>query len=321
MNQKTEPIPHIEQEIVTVRPIQEADFERVRLLLLESTALTPPGFNWNIRRWEGCRWYNPAAAGNPDWNRNSWLWETAAGQPVGLVHPEDQSHAALQVHPDYRWLETEMINWAEQTLAENGRLHFFVYDYDIHRRRILQERGYCKTDESGGCYHIRVGQQSLTTTQLANGYTLRATNPDVGRDAQQIADLLNAAFNRTFHTGLEYQQFTRNATCFVRELDLVAVAEDGRFAAYVGIPYEGTNRRGIFEPVCTHPDHRQKGLAKALMVEGLRRLKARGAVDVIVETGDMIPANALYTSLGFTELYKGCYWCRNKPERRQTNVW
>ncbi|KAA3658119.1 MAG: N-acetyltransferase, partial [Chloroflexi bacterium] len=68
------------------------------------------------------------------------------------------------------------------------------------------------------------------------------------------------------------------------------------------------NKMGIFEPVCTHPDHRQKGLGKALMQEGLLRLKAMGAVHVTVETGDMIPANKLYNSIGFTEKYKGFYW-------------
>jgi len=49
-------------------------------------------------------------------------------------------------------------------------------------------------------------------------------------------------------------------------------------------------------------------LGKALMQEGLLRLKALGAVDVTVETGDMIPANKLYNSIGFTEMYKGFYW-------------
>lgn len=155
---------------------------------------------------------------------------------------------------------------------------------------------------------MRFGRQPLAEPQLADGYTLRTTNPEDGRDAQQIADLLNAAFNRTFHNGREYQQFTRNATCFNRELDLVAVADGSRFVAYVGIPYDEYNRRGIFEPVCTHPEYRQKGLAKALMQEGLRRLKARGAVRVVVETGDMVPANQLYASLGFTEKYLGHYW-------------
>ena len=41
------------------------------------------------------------------------------------------------------------------------------------------------------------------------------------------------------------------------------------------------------------------------MQEGLLRLRGLGAVDVTVDTGDMMAANKLYYSLGFTEAYKG----------------
>ena len=102
--------------------------------------------------------------------------------------------------------------------------------------------------------------------------------------------------------------FTRLAPSFCPDIDLVAVAPDGTFASYVGVPFDDVNRRGIFEPVCTHPDHRRHGLAQALMQEGLLRLRARGAADVIVETGDMEAANALYASLGFTEAHRGYVW-------------
>ena len=36
------------------------------------------------------------------------------------------------------------------------------------------------------------------------------------------------------------------------------------------------------------------------MNEGLLRLWARGATDASVDTGDMVPANAFYTAMGFT---------------------
>ena len=44
------------------------------------------------------------------------------------------------------------------------------------------------------------------------------------------------------------------------------------------------------------------------MVEGLHRLKALDATDVSVDTGDMIPANRLYDSIGFTEAYREQEW-------------
>ena len=296
------------------RPVRREDYEQIRCLLLQTQAIAPMGFNWDIRRWEGRCWYDKNETGDPDWHKNSQLWQTADNHLIGLVHPDGPGFTNIQIHPDYRHLEAEMIDWAENHLTAakadgTGRqLQFFVYEYDVQRQQLLAERGYQKTSYGGVIRNMRLRQRPLPNPQLAPGYSLRSTEPENGRDAQQIADLLNAAFQRTFHNALEYQQFTRHAACFHRELDLVAVAEDGRIAAYVGIPYDEFNQRGIFEPVCTHPDHQQKGLAKALMQEGLHRLKARGAIDVVVDTGDMIPANRLYTSMGFTEIYKGYDW-------------
>ncbi|MCB0036819.1 MAG: GNAT family N-acetyltransferase [Anaerolineales bacterium] len=307
-------LPNTTQTAIYTRPVRRVDYERIQALLQLSLPITPLGLNWDIRRWEGKCWYDPHENGNPDWHKNCQLWETSVGQLVGLVHSDSLGFPYLEIHPDYRYLEVEMIAWAEGHLAEpqadqkGQQLQFFVYEYDVHRQHLLAERGYEKMAYGGVIRHMRLGRQPLERPQLPNGYTLRATNPENEDDAQQIADLLNAAFNRTFHNAQEYQQFTRQATCFRAELDLVAVAADGRFAAYVGVPYDPVNKRGLFEPVCTHPDHRQKGLAKALMQEGLQRLRGLDAIDVVVETGDMVPANRLYTRMGFTEMYKGNYW-------------
>ncbi len=86
------------------------------------------------------------------------------------------------------------------------------------------------------------------------------------------------------------------------------MAPNGAFAAYVGIPYDRANQMGIFEPVCTHPEHHRRGLARALMREGLLRLRALGAQYAMVDTGDMAPANQLYDAMGFSEMYRGTYW-------------
>ena len=60
------------------------------------------------------------------------------------------------------------------------------------------------------------------------------------------------------------------------------------------------NRTGEFEPVGTRPAFRRQGLGKAVIAEGLRRLKARGATDAIVYTPHSNgSAVALYESAGF----------------------
>jgi ribosomal protein S18 acetylase RimI-like enzyme len=64
--------------------------------------------------------------------------------------------------------------------------------------------------------------------------------------------------------------------------------------------YDAENRVGEFEPVGTVADFQGKGLGKAVVLDGLRRLKARGAQQAIVYA-DMryAPAQRLYTSAGF----------------------
>ena len=160
---------------------------------------------------------------------------------------------------------------------------------------------------------MRFGLNAIPTPEIANGYTVRETRPGNTHDAQRIADLLNAAFKRDFHSAEEFLVFTEHARCFRHDLNLVAEAPDGSFACYTGLPYDEENRYGIFEPVCTHPDHLQKGLAKALMLEALRRLKALGAVAASTETGDAVAANRLYESIGFTEAYKLQIWRKTLP--------
>jgi GNAT superfamily N-acetyltransferase len=299
------------------RPLRDdADYWHLRDLLVQTVPITPVGFNWDMRRLDGKRFYNADLEADRLHARPVQLWETRGGELVGGVLSESAGDAHLQVHPDYRHLEGEMVDWAVANLGapqpDGGglRLEIYTMEYDALRQRLLAARGFVKTDYWGMVRHLRLGQQPLVPPDLHAGYTMRTTRPDDLADCQRIADLLNAAFRRTFHNALEYQNFCRLAPCFTPELDLVAVAPDGTFAAYAAVPYDDVNRRGIFEPVCTHPNHQRKGLAQALMQEGLLRLRDRGAVDVTVDTGDMTPANRLYDSLGFTEAYRGFAWLR-----------
>ena len=53
---------------VTSRPFQgDADWWRLRSLLVETVPLTPPCFNWDVRRLEGKRFYHPDPAQNSKW--------------------------------------------------------------------------------------------------------------------------------------------------------------------------------------------------------------------------------------------------------------
>lgn len=302
---------------VVARAFQnDEDFWRIRHLLIETYPLTGRGWNWDIRRWDGARFYDPDPTSlSEEWQRTVWLWEAVDGRLMGALNPDGPGRFCLQLRPDCREIEEEMITWAEENLAKtapDGASHTVgieVFEYDAPRRRILERHGYQQQPGGSVMRWMPLRGQPIPAAPLAGGYQMRCVHGEDLADCQRIADLLNAAFNRTFHNAGEFYQFARSAPAYRQDLHLVAVAPDGSFAAHVAVIYDEENRRGLFEPVCTHPQHRRKRLAQSLMFEGMRRLERLGAAEVTVETGiDMLPANALYNAIGFTEMYKSHPW-------------
>lgn len=292
--------------------LREEDFESVRNLLIDTQRITPPGFNWETRRWDGARYHNPECRLSEEFLRDSALWKTASGVIVAAVHPDSPGEACIEIHPDFRSLETEIVGYACSNLCvereDRSELSIEVRDYDSFRQAVLRGAGFVQGSATSVLRRLRLGRQPFVEPREVSGYLVRGPRRCDKEDCQRIADLLNAAFERSIHVGRDLEVFQAHAPSYREELDLVAEASDGSFAAYVGIAYDPANRQAVFEPVCTHPDHRRHGLAAALMALGLRRLRAIGVLDVIVGTGMAVPANRLYESVGFTEAYFAHSW-------------
>jgi mycothiol synthase len=295
---------------VTTRPYQdEVDFWRVRNLLSATYPITPLGFNWEIRRWDGWHTHRTERQSSSALAQQIQLWETADGVLVSAAHPDGNGELSLQLHPDYRDLEDQMLAWGEEHLSvradERRMIDVFVFDADHTRQERLTQRGYAALPEGGVVRRAQLGIQR--PTDLAEGYTLYANRSDP-RDNERTAALLNAAFGRTFHSAAEYAFFTAHCPSYQPYLDLVALAPDGSYAAMVDVSLDIVNRLAVVEPVCTHPAHRRRGLARTLINIGLNRAQALGAVEAVLGTGDDPGVNALYHGVGFTEIRHGVVW-------------
>ncbi len=300
------------------RPIAEADWARVRALLVDIILRGAPGFAWEVRRWDGWRWHQRGAAWDPAWGATARAWEAPDGTLVAAAHTAGAGRLALQVDPRRRDLEAALIAWAEATLAVPGpdgrrRLATPVRDYDELRQRVLGARGWRPTGEWGVTRWQRLGPRPVPATPVAPGYTVRPLGRDDRADAERLATLLNAAFGRTFHAAEEHLVFARHAPDYDPELHLVAAAPDGSFAAHVGVTLEPVSRLAIVEPVCTHPDHRRRGLAESLLREAVERARLRGAVTACVDTGSGQAANRLYAAVGFDEVFPERTWEWREP--------
>lgn len=87
---------------------------------------------------------------------------------------------------------------------------------------------------------------------------------------------------------------------YLPALDLIALAPDGRPAAFCLAWLDPEMGVAQVEPMGVHPDFQRFGLGRALLAEMFRRMRACGARRATVETYSyMEPALALYTADGF----------------------
>ena len=301
--------------MVTMREASsESDWWDVRALLVRTNGQQPQGWNWDIRHWDGNRFHSERT--EPPTPVGLWF---ESGELVGAAHGEGGGDVFLELDVAWRGLEQEMLAWAQSCLADRrpdgGRtLRTLVWDYDRRRGRNLDAAGFSRQQAGWWMRTIDLRTFAHATVELERPYRLATTSEaHSAADAASMAALLNASFGRTIHTASEYIGFMTNSPSFRHDLNLVALAADGTFAAHVGVTFDATNCLGIFEPVCTHPDHRRHGLARSLMLEGLRRLAGLGAQQACVETGDAGPANALYRGLTVAAEYRGHWWQKDWP--------
>lgn len=288
------------------------DFLRVRQLLIDTYSLNGTYHNWETRRWEG-QWYWGDIEDSIAWTKKVQLWETEDGELVGAAHPEHTSGAFLEVHPDYRHLEDEMMDWAEERLPvpdDQGRPHISVevFDYDDERKNLLARRGYTMAD-GYGYLRWRAYDQPTPEATTPNGYTIRSLRSGSMEDCAGWAEVTGAVFAHVQSTA-EHEARFQTAPSYRHDLHLIAEAPDGTFACFAGLTVDEANHTAVFEPVGTHPDHRRRHLAQAVMVEGMRRLAPLDVQIVYVGAGDAEPANRLYESLGFVNRHRSRTWMK-----------
>jgi ribosomal protein S18 acetylase RimI-like enzyme len=152
----------------------------------------------------------------------------------------------------------------------------------------------------GSVYLCRSLTDALPPTQIANGFTIRSCMGEA-----EVAERARAQYG-SFDSTAPFERYVERFANFMRspvynpDLDIVAAASDGRIGAFCIVWPDPVNRVGHFEPVGTHPGFQRKGLGRAVMSEGLRRLKAAGMETAdVVTPQDNLTAIKFYEAMGF----------------------
>lgn len=153
---------------------------------------------------------------------------------------------------------------------------------------------------------LRPSLEDVPVRTAADGYELRLA---VTADEPAIAETLTAAFEPT---STQVQRFdvarVRRDLTEAPDVDATFVAVwEGKAVATASSRWvpDRFPDAGYIHWVGTHPDHKRRGLAGALLVEVFAHFAKTGRTHAVLETEDhRLPALHSYLRLGFTPVYE-----------------
>lgn len=217
-----------------------------------------------------------------------------------------------QVLPEYEWsgIENEALIWVETRINElrkydnnkqwRENLVSGSRQDDAKRIAFLEQHDFQYCGDFAEVNMICSLDEPIPTPQLPDGYQVREVLPtgeitkraSVQREVWQPWTAGNVSDD-------DYARFMQ-LPGYHRELDLVAVAPNGVIVAYANGWVDPVNKIGDFGPVGALQAYRRQGLTRAVLIEGLHRMKSYGMNRVCVSTGvSNVPAEQLYESIGF----------------------
>jgi len=307
----------------------EGDFICVRDFLVETFSLTEKPLNWKLERWNYARYFiTPMlwteGVGEPDlgsvevatqiWNDSTGIWENQAGEIVGVVnieHAHSQhsgwGEAFFQHHPDYDALLPDMLEYAERHLRNEERnlVYIPIYDYDHALIAEVQAQRYTKNEQYIIWDMVYTVDSEIPKPGLPDGYALHSMI-DPGSDLDRRRKAFGVAFNhpepKDWPSRLSYESL-QQAPNYRADLDIYVIAPNEEYAAFCIAWWDDVNKIASLEPVGTTPEYRRKGLARAAVIEAIRRVASLGVERVFVGSDQ-----EFYRSLGFELTLSGHHW-------------
>lgn len=223
----------------------------------------------------------------------------------GSVKDIAGAYLAYQVHPEHAELVDEVIEWFDATAAglERTVLPGAADDFALKR---WAAHGY-ETDpaalgDQGSWTQLNERDlAAIAAPVLPDGFRFR-TADEAGPAAVVQAHV--DAWTPSAYTVESYADL-RQTPPYRGDLHVLVAAPDGTMASSAIMWLDELNRTAEFEPVGTHPDHRRRGLGRALLLHGMRLARAAGAGHVTVAclgAPGHPRARELYYSVGFREV-------------------
>jgi GNAT superfamily N-acetyltransferase len=202
-----------------------------------------------------------------------------------------------------------MLAYAEEYLRNQERnlVYVPIYDYDVALIEAVQACGYERHEKHTLWDAVYPVDGKIPKPELPDGYRLHSM-ADGGSDLDQRRKAFGLAFNhpdpKDWPSRISYQGL-QQAPDYRADLDIYVKAPDGAYAAFCIAWWDASNQIACLEPVGTIPEYRRKGLARAAVLEAIRRVASLGAARIFVGSDQ-----AFYLSIGFELAFSAHHWVK-----------
>lgn len=214
----------------------------------------------------------------------------------------------------YEYLYPEMINYAINSMGkpDNQKLRLYINQESTKLQECASNMGFVKTE-----WGDKVAKYDLTKEipecHLPNGFSIVSLQDE--REYEKYSKCLFKGFNHELQGEVfsfdenSFKEFQREMERQLVDLNLKlnVKAPDGSYVSHCGMWYDKNSDLAVIEPVATDPDYRRRGLGKAVVLEGLRRVKKMGAKCVYVGSGQ-----DFYYAIGLVPYAQGFFWAYSK---------
>lgn len=227
---------------------------------------------------------------NDQQNWHFWQQEDGTTDALALVV---ENQIVCLLHPDV-WTQERYLSlhqWAVQHVRaqamQQGEPQYEVSEEiasDASETSAWLEReGYTRQEKYFNSYR-RSLTEPIPDLILPEGFTLRsiAGREEAAARAALQRDAFSSGGSKMYEQATSRQLAVMNMPHYDPQLDLMIIAPDGTPAAGCICWVDPVNHVGLFEPVGTRPQFRRQGLATALMLGGLQRLRERGMQAALV---------------------------------------
>lgn len=185
-----------------------------------------------------------------------------------------------------------LIQYASNYLIDHNGISIAIAEDDSKKAEIITRLGYTKTNDYETLLSLNL--KNVKEPIIPDGYHIEEIIPS--REYEALQWLIYQGFDH----GEDYDTFLKGLTPYKHHphtdpyLCLSMVDSVNKKVAFCGLWFDHETEDAYIEPVCVIPAYRGKNLAKALLMEGCKRVKGLGARRVYV-----LSDSSFYTKLGF----------------------